>query len=197
MEDVWNIIKRNVSQLTNFQKRNKVKKLGLPLLLVILLGFIKNFAHPILGDNSAFLLTSFIVAVSAWYGGFSAGIFATIILLPTIYILYLSTDKANHPFIGDVVLLIIFSIEGFAISVFSKAKYEIERQKSDFISFVAHELKNPLAAIKGFAQLITHYSRNKKFEKVEKLSTDINSQSDRIMNLLKKIINFVINFYGY
>lgn len=189
MEKAWDTIKRALVQLTHFQKRNRIKRYGIPIFLVILIFFIKHYFHPILGDNSAFLLVSFIVAVSSWYGGIGSGVFATALSLSLIYFLYLSNDRAYHPFIGDLVLLAVFTIEGIIISIVSEARYEVENQKDDFISFVSHELKNPLATIKGFAQLVIHSSKKNKYERVEEFAAEINNQSDRILELINDLLD--------
>lgn len=189
MEEIWDRTKRVLVHLTHFQKRNKIKRYGVPIFLVILIFFIKHYLHPILGYNAAFLLSSFIVAASSWYGGFGPGMFATVLSLPVIYFLYLSNDRVYHPFIGDLVLLGIFTIEGIVISLVSEARYEMENQKDEFISFMSHELKNPLAIIKGYAQFTVQSAKNNRFEKVRVLAEEINNQSDRILELINDLLD--------
>lgn len=189
MEETWDKIKRALVRLTHFQKRNRIKRYSAPILLIVLIFFIKHYFHPILGDTAAFLLSSFIVAASAWYGGLGPGLFATALSLPFIYFFYLVNDGALHPFIGDFVLLTVFTIEGVIISIVSEARYETENQKDEFIRFMAHELKNPLATIKGYAQLITHNAKNKRYKKVGVIGEEINNQSNRILELINDLLD--------
>ena len=187
MEDLWDKIKRTLVQFTHFQKRNRIKRYGFPLVLILLVFLVKHYFHPILGDNSAFLLVSFVVAASSWYGGFGPGIFATFLSALAAYFLYLSQDLNTHPFSGDLIVLTVFIIEGLIISITSEARYEMEKQKDEFISFVSHELKNPLAAIKGFAQLI---GRSRKIDtRITSYGEQIGIQSDRVLELINDLLD--------
>lgn len=189
MEEIWDKIKRVLVQLAHFQKRNRIKRYGLPVLLIVFVFLVKHYFHTILGDNAAFLLVSFTVAASAWYGGLGPGIFSTFLSAAAVYFLYLSKDTAYHPYIGDFIVLTIFITEGLIISIVSEARYEMENQKDEFISFVSHELKNPLAAIKGFAGLIANSIKISKYEKTDTYADTISSQADRILELINDLLD--------
>lgn len=188
-EEVWYKIKRTLVQLAQFQKRSRLKRYTFPLVLVAFIFLTKHFLHPVFGKNSAFLLASFIVAASAWYGGLGPGFFATILAAIATYILYLSTDIATHSFAGDFIVLLIFIVEGLAISIVSEARYEVEKQKDEFISFVSHELKNPLAAIRGFAELTIRSTRISKNERVKGYGEQIRGQADKILELINDLLD--------
>jgi signal transduction histidine kinase len=189
MESLWDRTKAILVQATHFKKRNRIKRYGLPIILVTGIFLIKHFFYGFLGDNSAFLLVSFIVAVSSWYGGLGPGLFATFLSAILTYIVFLQIDAQFHPFLGDIVVTIIFITEGFMISIASEARHQVEDQKDEFIAFVAHELKNPLAAIKGFSGLITKTAKNNRYEKIQLFSERITTQSDRILELINDLLD--------
>lgn len=189
MEELWYKIKRLLSQFTHFQKRNRIKRYGFPVLLVVGVFLVKQFFHPLLGDNSAFIMVSFIVAVSSWYGGLGPGIFATLISSLVVYFAFLSADIDDHPFIGDILLTGIFLAEGLIISIASEARHEMEDQKDEFIGFVAHELKNPLAAINGFAGLIVNNAKRNGNEKMASYGESINNSSSRMLELINDLLD--------
>ena len=175
--------------MARFKKRNKFKRYGLPLVLVGVVFILKTYFQQFLGDNSAFLFVSFVVAASSWYGGFGPGIFATILSAIGTYFLFLRLDAHVHPFFGDIVVEIIFLIEGMMISLVSEARFQVEDQKDEFIGFVAHELKNPLAALKGFASLITMTAKKKNDEKSSIYGEKIVNQSDKILELINELLD--------
>lgn len=189
MKELWSNVKILLSHLTHFQKRNRIKRYGLPLLLVSLVFLIKHYFHQFLGDNSAFLMVSFIVAASSWYGGFGPGIFATLISAALTFFVFLLPDISYHPLAGDIVLTVVFLVEGFIISVVSEARFEMEDQKDEFIGFVAHELKNPLAAIIGFAGLVSKNAESNGYEKISSYGESINDFSNKMLELINDLLD--------
>ncbi|MBI2443561.1 MAG: HAMP domain-containing histidine kinase [Candidatus Levybacteria bacterium] len=189
MEEIWDKTKIRLVALAHFQKRRRVKRYGFPIVLISLVFLAKQYLHPFLGNNSAFLLVSFVVAASAWYGGLGPGFFATGISTITVYVLYLSNDINYHPNLSDFVVLMIFIVEGLIISIVSEARYQMENQKDEFISFVSHELKNPLTAIKGFSQLIWQSVKKNSYTKIGLYAEEINAQSERILELINDLLD--------
>jgi len=189
MDELWDKTKVLLVQLTRFKKRNRIKRYGFPIVLAAIVFFIKQYFHWFLGDNSAFLLVSLIVASSSWFGGLGPGIFATVISSILTYVVFLTKDKSSYPFWGDLTVVTIFFLEGVMISIVSEARFQVENQKSEFIAFIAHELKNPLAAIRGFAGLITKNAINTANERVELFSEKITIQSQRILELVNDLLD--------
>jgi PAS domain S-box-containing protein len=64
---------------------------------------------------------------------------------------------------------------------------EIDRMKTDLISFVSHELKNPLASIKGFAQLLLRSTSPDSPQ--SKLVALLNQQTNRMQWLVEDILD--------
>lgn len=64
---------------------------------------------------------------------------------------------------------------------------ELDRMKTDLISFVSHELKNPLASIKGFAQLL-HRATNTQSPQM-KLVALLNQQTNRMQWLVEDMLD--------
>lgn len=189
MEEMWDTTKVLLTQLTHFKRRNRIKRYGLPIILICIIFLIKHFSHGLLGDNSAFLLVSFIVAASSWYGGLGPGIFATFLSAILTYFVFLQVDAKTHPFIGDITVIVIFIFEGLMISIASEARHQVEDQKDEFIAFIAHELKNPLAAIKGFSGLILKIAERNQFDRIEHYSQRISTQSDKILELINDLLD--------
>ncbi|OGE30514.1 hypothetical protein A2631_00340 [Candidatus Daviesbacteria bacterium RIFCSPHIGHO2_01_FULL_44_29] len=180
MQDLWDKTKVILVRLAHFQKRNRIKRYGLPLLLTIAVFLFKHYFHNFFGENSTFLLTSFLIVASSWYGGLGPGIFATALSALIVYFL----------FTKDFIMLTIFVLEGAIISIVSEARYEMENQKDEFIGFVSHELKNPLATIKGFAELtILNKKQANQQARTRTYGEQINIQSDRILELINDLLD--------
>ena len=189
MEEFWDKTKRSLVRLAHFQKRNRIRRYSLPILLTALVFLTKHYLHPILGEHAAFLLMSSIVTATAWYGGLGPGILATILASAAAYYLYLSRDIDVHDTLGDLIMLGIFIMEGFLISIVSEARYEMENQKDEFIGFVSHELKNPLSSVRGFSQLISRSIKKYKDEKVEAYAREIRAQADKMLELINDLLD--------
>lgn len=187
--EIWFRIRILLSHFTHFQKRNRFRRYGLPIILISLVFLLKHYFHQLLGDNSAFLLVSFVVAVSSWYGGLGPGIFATSISAILTFFVFLQADIAFHPMLGDFILTGIFIVEGLIISIVSEARFEMEEQKDEFIAFMAHELKNPLATIIGFSSLITKKANNKGYEKFLSYSESITESANKILDLINDLLD--------
>jgi PAS domain S-box-containing protein len=64
---------------------------------------------------------------------------------------------------------------------------ELEKRKDEFISIASHELKTPIATIKGFTQILSQYfSRD---EKTRYYLTKLNSQVDRLTGLVNDLLD--------
>lgn len=66
---------------------------------------------------------------------------------------------------------------------------ELDQIKSEFLSFTSHQIKSPLAAIKGFATLIYDGTYGQVSEKVSEAAHKITSSVDRIVQLVTDFLN--------
>lgn len=189
MEGLWEWTKVFLAHMARFKKRNRIKRYGFPVLIVGVVFLLKAYFQGFLGHDSAFLMVSFVVAASSWYGGFGPGIFATILSAIFVYFSYLAHDPSIHFLWEDITVIAIFLIEGFMISIVSEARFQLEVQKDEFIGFVAHELKNPLAALKGFASLLTLHATKNKDEKSLLYGEKISFQADKILELTNDLLD--------
>lgn len=185
----WIKIRAVLVKIVHFEKRNRFKRYILPILL-LLTGFsFKIYFNSILGEAGAFLLLTFIVTLSSWYGGLGPGLLATFIAAFANYFIFLSQDLPSHPLLGDILISAVFIFEGLIISVMSEARYESEMQKDEFISLAAHELKNPLSSVIGFSELIGLLSKKDKTGKILTYASEIKLQSERMVELINDMLD--------
>lgn len=189
MEELWVKIKLFLVKFYHFKNRSRIKRYSVPIVLIALVFLTKSLFYPFLGQNSAFLMVSFIVAVSASYGGLGPGFFATFLSAILIYTVFLPKDASVHPFVGDFAVTLIFIFEGIIISIVSEARFQLENQKDEFIGFVAHELRNPLTAVKGFSGLISNSAKANGYQKILSYGEQINAQSDKMMELINDLLD--------
>lgn len=186
MEKAWLKTKNLLINLVHFEKRNKADRYVSPLIIVLIGFLIKIYFNELLGEAGAFLLLTFLVTLSSWYGGLGPGLLATFISALANYFLFLNQDYPAHPVAGDLILTAIFILEGLIISAMSEARYESEIQKDEFVSLAAHELKNPLSSILGFAELINMFSKN---EKISTYASEIKLQTERMVELINDMLD--------
>lgn len=192
MEKAWYRLKIFLTRFAYFKKRSRIKRYGFPLLLTLAASLTviasKNaYVSVISGEVMALLLLTLIVTLSSWYGGLGPGIVATAFAATVNFFIFLSQDRT--PGLEDKVLTAIFILEGLIISIISEARYQSERQKSDFIGFAAHELKNPLSSIKGFADLIQQRAQKIQDQKTFSFAQKIQSQSNKMLELIDDLLD--------
>lgn len=66
---------------------------------------------------------------------------------------------------------------------------EFDRLKSEFLSFASHQIKTPLAAIKGFATLIQDGTYGEVSDKIKETAGKIKNSTDRMIELVTSFIN--------
>lgn len=66
---------------------------------------------------------------------------------------------------------------------------DIDKQKDEFISMVAHEIRAPMTAIKGFISMVTEGDTGDISEKARGYLVDANSMSDRVIRLVNNMLN--------
>lgn len=72
------------------------------------------------------------------------------------------------------------------------AEYDLERQKEDFLSAVAHDLRTPLTTVKGRVQILQRRLQRNGSVDPEMLATDldrINSSANRMMALITDLLD--------
>ncbi len=157
-------------------KKAAILSYGAALLSVLAALGIRLAAWPVLGNEAPFLFFVAAVVFSAWYGGFGPGVFATVFsyLLADYYLVpplhTLLPAKASQ-----VVWMLSFLLTGALISwlmenlhaanrvseaigreaaqraadidCLNRELREADHRKNEFLAMLAHELRNPLAAI--------------------------------------------------
>ncbi len=66
---------------------------------------------------------------------------------------------------------------------------ELDHVKSEFLSFASHQIKAPLAAVKGFATLISDGTYGEVSDKVKEASLKIRDSADRLVQLVTDFLN--------
>lgn len=94
-----------------------------------------------------------------------------------------------------IVLLLIFNhIRLFAFEVRAKKLEEIDKMKDDFLSMASHELKSPLTAIRGYAELLADTMKEKgdfasRQMQQKKYLTNIDVSVDRLKTLVEDLLD--------
>lgn len=187
MQELWFRWKVFSSVLTHFKKQGRVKRYFLPLLLTLLIIIPKVLFYDYWGNTSAFLLLTLVVTLSSWFGGMGPGLLATILAAISNIIFFMVKDPQY--FLSDFLLTTIFISEGVFISTISEARSELEEQKDEFIGFAAHELKNPLATVKGYAGLLAGHAKKNSDRKTQQFSEEINAQTNILLELINDLLD--------
>jgi signal transduction histidine kinase len=67
---------------------------------------------------------------------------------------------------------------------------DLDRAKDEFISIAAHELRNPLAGLKGYAQILLRQARQKGYdEETVRILAAIDQQVDRLTELISRLLD--------
>jgi signal transduction histidine kinase len=66
---------------------------------------------------------------------------------------------------------------------------ELDKQKDEFISVAAHELRSPLTAIKGYISMVVEGDGGKVEDKARAYLSDANAVNDRLIRLVNNMLN--------
>jgi signal transduction histidine kinase len=170
------------------ENRSTVKRYGVPLILICLLILTNIFLHTLLTDIRSFRLLTLAVILSAWYGGFGPGIMATLITGFIDYFFFLGIQFPLLSF-DRLFLTFIFLIVGFIISFITESLRQANQQKDNFLGFASHELKNPLAVIKGYAGVLEKKAEHKNAKEFADLAVKINQQTTNATMLIDDLLD--------
>lgn len=131
---------------------------------------------PILGGTIPVVIFTLPVVLAALYGGFGAGLFATVSsALVSKYLFIEPINSMRLETLSSIVVLTTFLIIGFVISVFGQRMKNLQtaqidqakrleilnrelehsdKTKDQFFAILAHELRNPLSGISTASELL-------------------------------------------
>lgn len=192
MEKLWGKFRVFLARFAYLKRRSRIRRYTVPVLLTLVAYLVELYLYEsyvliTLDEAAAFFTLTIIVTISSWYGGLGPGILATI--LSTIGNYFLLIALGHYSQLGNIVLSIFFILEGVVISIISEARYESEEQKDEFIAFAAHELKNPLSSVRGFAELILNKTKSNQDQKVFAYAQEIQTQSDKLLELINDLLD--------
>lgn len=75
------------------------------------------------------------------------------------------------------------------IDELDKRLKKLDEQKDEFISMVAHELRAPMTAIKGYVSMVMEGDAGKISEKARGFLADVNNINDRLIRLVNNMLN--------
>src|SRR5579884_3164324 len=188
MEEVIYKVRGLLSRLINTRGRTGYRRYALPVVLVFVISMLKVFIFPVVGDHGSFMLNTSVIIFSSWYGGLGPGILATLLSSVLNFYVYMGKESFYQPGTASFAITLIYIAEGVIISILSQTRAELEEQKNNFIGFVAHELKNPLTAIKGYTELIAS-SKTENRKSTLPYVNEINKQSDILLGLINDFLD--------
>lgn len=194
VEEMWFRFRFYLMKLAYLKKRGRFRRYTLPVILVAMIFSLVifspiDFFQFINSQTLSLLVFISIVAISSWYGGLGPGIFATLLTAIVNFFILLGKDLPYHTRTEDLALTLLYLVIGVLISIISEARYEAEIQKDEFVGLITHELKNPLAVIKGFAGLLQKRYKKSGKQNVSKYTEEIDSQSDRMLELINDLLD--------
>lgn len=186
--EAWDNFKRYSIRLTSSHKRGKLQRYLFPVLLTGLIIAAKFFLLTYVSDYTAYHLLTIVIILSAWYGGLGPGLLATLLTGVIDTTLFL---PAGESYFGpyNIISTAILVIGGVFISFISEAKRHADMQKDDFIGFASHELKNPLATIQGYAQMLQMKQKTLRTRRVLSIAASIEAQTKRATNLINELLD--------
>jgi signal transduction histidine kinase len=191
MKQFFSRIHRLMDSLTLPGNGNRLQRYGFVIVLVIIFVLIKTTFSAFIGRDVPFLFGLFIVLISAWYGGFGPGMLATILtgFLNFYFFMEPKFTLFGEENIPNYIILGFFCAEGFIISVMSEAHRKSDIQKSEFVGVVSHELKNPLASIKGYAELLHKAEKRAGKKKLAEYASRIDLQVSNVLSMVNDMLD--------
>lgn len=183
----WQSLKRQSTRFSRPQKRSKLQRYLFPIILVSSIVF-ASICFKFLVGESIWHALPFIIILSAWFGGLGPGFLATILVVALDVFFFLPAGE--RPFnVYNILSACILLVSGVFVSFISEARREMDRQKDEFIGFASHELKNPLASILIYAQLLQKLAERKGSEKVASFAAIIEEQTKNATKLIHELLD--------
>jgi len=152
------------------------------------------------------LFTGFISYAIAKHGLFNLKILATQLLVAVIWVvLFTRIFVAQSITAAGVDLLIFVFVVIFGILLINSVLQEVEqrqrlqdlteklramdKQKDEFLSMAAHELRAPMTAIKGYVSMVMEGDTGQISEKARGFLADTNNITDRLIRLVNNMLN--------
>ncbi len=179
----------------------QVKRFSLAIVLIVIASTLRIWPLQSLGSTLAWLTYYPAVMIIAVYGGFLAGLFATVLaclITTTMWHLLVALPFIKKP--ADWLGLIVFVITSTMISSVAEAMRRAKdranvaqsqaetanKAKSAFLANMSHELRTPLNAILGYSQLMQR-EQNLRPELREYL-TIINRSGEHLLSLINEVL---------
>lgn len=191
MQNIWLLFHRYLDRFSIPGNGKRLQRYGFVILVSFIFSFIKEALVATLGINAPFLFSLFVVILSAWFGGFGPGILATLLSGVITYFFYLEPKYTmlGQENIPNVIVIFLFFLEGFFISMMSEAHRRSDIQKSEFIGVISHELKNPLTSMKGYAEIIQRLARKKGEAKLADFAIRMNQQIKHVTEMINEMLD--------
>ena len=119
---------------------------------------VREALEPYLGDRQPYIWIFGAVAVAAWYRGWLAGLLATALCTAWANVFFIDAPLSTLELLGTGSAVFI---SGMLVFLADRARNgmrtlrDADRHKNQFMSVLAHELRNPLSAISSAAQALT------------------------------------------
>lgn len=185
---VWEQIKKQSILFTSSHKRSKFRRYIVPLVFVVIVIGAKVLLKTYVSENTAYHLLTLIIILSAWYGGFGPGLLATFLTAVVDTLLFLPPGE-TYMGLYNIISTITLVIGGVFVSFISEARRQADLKKDEFIGFASHELKNPLASIQGYAQILQKMSIDSSQRRARDIAKSVEEQSKRASMLINELLD--------
>jgi signal transduction histidine kinase len=173
-----------------------------------ILGIVFNLIFPLYGNFSFFyinpiLVTSALISIGLYnmlrYNFFNARIILSEFFTGGILILSLTrfilSPSGTERVIDGILLLIMTAFGAFLIqSIFREVRLRAELEKlneerSEFMSFASHEIRNPITAMRGYASLIVDGTAGEVSAQAKDSAEKILVNGNTVLSLISQFLN--------
>lgn len=210
---IFNLIKKY--KISTGITKEQIRLLLLGTLFMFLAILITNLVFVVIFNTSSFvgllpLYTTFFAGVVTYaivkHELFDIKVIATQALIIIICIVLFAKIFASVS-VGETIVDVLVFVSVFILgillvkSVINEVKQrqkleeltqrlqELDKQKDEFISMAAHELRSPLTAIKGYLSMIIEGDAGEITSKAHEFLTDTSSVTDRLIRLVNNMLN--------